>query len=409
MEIRAVTAGHRQRADLDQEAVEAAARLADETRERLERAGYPVQTLRIATQPISEIVVGAEEAVEFAQRLEAAARGVDVGYCSVGPIVAPPRREAPALIEAVPRILAATEGVFVSVMPATLAGVNTRAARMAAEALVEVGRLDDQGAAARRFAIAANVPPNGPFFPTGYHGGGPPGFSLALEAANLAVDAFGGASSFDVALDRLTGAIEDHGERIEAAVAEPAAKHGAVFHGMDISLAPFPDAARSIAGAIERLGVGRFGAGGTLFASAMVADALRSARVRRCGFSGLMLPILEDSVLAERHREGSYSISDLLTYSAVCGTGLDTVPVPGDVTAEQAARVYLDVCALSVRLRKPLTVRLMPIRGKRAGDVVTFDFPYFAPTTVARLDSVEDIEDADRLFSMGDWTARGGG
>ena len=405
MEIRAVTAGHRQQTDLDRDAVEAACRLADDVRGRLEASGYPVQTLRLATQPISEITGDAEEAIAFAQALEAAARGLDVGYCSIGPIVAPPRQEAPALIEAVPRILAATEGLFVSVAPANLEGVNTRAALMAAEALVEIGRLDDQGAAARRFAVAANVPPNGPFFPTGYHDGGRPGFSLALEAANLAVDAFTGASSFDEALDRLTGAIEEHGERIEAAVAETAEKHGAVFHGMDISLAPFPDAARSIAGAIERLGVGRYGSGGTLFGSAMVADALRSARVRRCGFSGLMLPILEDSALAERHREGSYTIGDLLTYSAVCGTGLDTVPVPGDVTAEQAGRVYLDVCALSVRLRKPLTVRLMPIRGKRAGDLVTFDFPYFAPTTVARL---PDIENDSTLFNMGDWTARGG-
>ena len=74
MEIRAVTAGHRQRADLDREAVEAAARLADEARERLERAGYPVQTLRLATQPISEIAADAEEAVAFARELEAAAR-----------------------------------------------------------------------------------------------------------------------------------------------------------------------------------------------------------------------------------------------------------------------------------------------------------------------------------------------
>ena len=405
MEIRAVTAGHHQQVDLDHEAVGAACRLADETRERLEKAGYPVQTLRLATQPISDITGDAEEAVAFARELESTARAEDVGYCSIGPIVAPPRREAPALIEGVPRILAATEGVFVSVAPANLDGVNTRAARMAAEALIEIGRLDDQGAAARRFAVAANVPPNGPFFPTGYHDGGPPGFSLALEAANLAVDAFEVASSFDEALDRLTAAIESHGARIEAAVAETSRKHGAVFHGMDISLAPFPDAARSIAGAIERLGVGRFGAGGTLFASAMVADALRSARVRRCGFSGLMLPILEDSALAERHRDGSYTIGDLLTYSAVCGTGLDTVPVPGDVTAEQAGRVYLDVCALSVRLGKPLTVRLMPIRGKRAGDLVTFDFPYFAPTTVTRL---PDIENDATLFNMGDWTARGG-
>ena len=73
--------------------------------------------------------------------------------------------------------------------------------------------------------------------------------------------------------------------------------------------------------------------------------------------------------------------------SAVCGTGLDTVPLPGDVTAEQMQALLLDLSALALRLNKPLTARLMPIPGKKAGDLTEFDFPFFANSRVMALDS----------------------
>ena len=99
-------------------------------------------------------------------------------------------------------------------------------------------------------------------------------------------------------------------------------------------------------------------------------------------FSGLMLPVLEDATLAKRAAEGNLSVKDLLMYSAVCGTGLDTVPVPGDASVEQIAALLLDVAALSQRLGKPLTARLMPVPGKKAGDRTEFDFPFFANSRV---------------------------
>ena len=87
-----------------------------------------------------------------------------------------------------------------------------------------------------------------------------------------------------------------------------------------------------------------------------------------------MLPVLEDPILAQRSAEGLLNIGELLQWSAVCGTGLDTVPVPGDVSEAALARLLFDVAALSVRLHKPLTARLMPLPGKVAGDPVHFDF-----------------------------------
>jgi uncharacterized protein (UPF0210 family) len=95
-----------------------------------------------------------------------------------------------------------------------------------------------------------------------------------------------------------------------------------------------------------------------------------------------MLPVLEDGVLAQRAAEGVLTITDLLLYSAVCGVGLDTIPLAGDLSMDEISGILLDVGALAVRLDKPLTARLMPLPGLAAGDPVTFDFPYFADSRV---------------------------
>ena len=71
----------------------------------------------------------------------------------------------------------------------------------------------------------------------------------------------------------------------------------------------------------------------------------------------------------------------------MCGTGLDTVPLPGDVSADQIAALLLDLSALALRLDKPLTARLMPIPGKRAGDPTGFDFAFFANSKVMTLEA----------------------
>jgi hypothetical protein len=113
-----------------------------------------------------------------------------------------------------------------------------------------------------------------------------------------------------------------------------------------------------------------------------MADCVNRADFPRCGFSGLMFPVLEDGTLARRAAEGILQVNDLLLYSAVCGAGLDTVPLPGDIGVDELAGILLDLAALAVRLDKPLTARLMPLPELTAGDPVTFDFPYFADSRV---------------------------
>ena len=135
------------------------------------------------------------------------------------------------------------------------------------------------------------------------------------------------------------------------------------------------------------MGIPRIGLHGSLAAAAILTEAIDRAAFLHTGFSGFMQPILEDSVLAKRAAEGILSIKDVLLYSAVCGTGLDTIPLPGDTTSQQLVPLLLDLCALALRLDKPLTARLMPVPNKKAGDETNFDFAFFAPSKVMALAS----------------------
>src|SRR5262249_55500159 len=112
---------------------------------------------------------------------------------------------------------------------------------------------------------------------------------------------------------------------------------------------------------------------------------IRAAPLRQAGFSGAMLPVMEDSVLGRRVAEGRVSISELLLYSTVCGTGLDTVPLPGSTSVSEIAALLTDVAGLSVQLNKPLTARLFPVPGKAAGELTEFNFPFFSNTRVMGL------------------------
>ena len=72
----------------------------------------------------------------------------------------------------------------------------------------------------------------------------------------------------------------------------------------------------------------------------------------------------------------------LLAYSAVCGTGLDTIPMAGDVTQQQIERILGDVATLAFKWKKPLTARLLPVKGKKVGDRTAFDDPFLVNTTI---------------------------
>ncbi len=386
MKIRSITAFVEPGWPLDSGRLDAVAAAVADARTAYAQAGYEVQTTRLATTPFPDWLPELTEAaaVDAAQRLEAAALERDFGYVSLGPA----RLSTPASYAIIPAMLAATQAAFFSAELATReAGITTAALHAAAGVMQQAATLEDNGFANLRFAALANVPAGSPFFPAAYHGGGGPAFAIAPQAADLAVDAFAGAETVDQGAASLAKLIEEHGKQLADLGTQIAAKHQMLFGGIDFSLAPFPSEAESLGTAFERMGLAAVGRQGSLAAAAALTSAVDAADFPRAGFNGLLLPPLEDYTLAKRAAEGRLTVNDLLMYSAVCGTGLDTVPLPGDVSVAAMAALLLDVSALALRLNKPLTARLMPIPGKQAGDETSFEFDFFANTRVMALDA----------------------
>ncbi|HET9017006.1 MAG TPA: DUF711 family protein [Thermomicrobiaceae bacterium] len=381
MEIRAVTVGT-QIAHPDDAVVfdRRVPGFIDSARLRFRDAGLTVQTARIAAQPFPSLVPADRDAVVgLARAFERTAREAGFGYVSLGPAGRSTLQYVPHLVEAI----LATEHVFGTVVVGDRAdGVSLEAAAAAADVVESLAQRSAEGFANLRFAALANCPPGIPFFPAGYHDGGPTTFAVAWQAADLAVDAFEASGTIADARRRLLELVEREGRRVAATAALLAEQHELTFTGIDLSLAPAPDEAGSIGAAFERLGVDVFGAPGTLFIASLVTDVLRRADLPATGYSGLMLPVLEDVVLGRRAAQGTYTVNDLLLYSAVCGLGLDVVPLPGDTGIDDLRGLLLDVATLATRLDKPLSARLMPLPGKQAGDPVGFDDPYFVPAAV---------------------------
>jgi len=160
----------------------------------------------------------------------------------------------------------------------------------------------------------------------------------------------------------------------------PSKSTGWAFVGVDPTPAPLGDA--SIGDAIERFTGAPFGSSGTMTAALAITTAVKAVKVKQVGYSGLMLPVMEDKRMAQRWAEGDYDIDSLLAYSSVCGTGLDVVPLAGDVSEERLARIFGDVAALAWKWNKPLTARLLPVKGKQRGDRTDFDSQYLFNTTL---------------------------
>ena len=347
-------------------------------------AGFEVESTRLAVPPLLTWL-GEEPSqyLETIQNFEWLTRNYEWHYLSAGPVT-PNRTDVYDLI---PELLAGTTDVFFSGVISDKDAVYPHAVAACANIIHKASVISADGFANLRFAALANVPPHAPFFPAAYHAPGePPACSLAMECADEAVKAFAEAQSLGEARQSFIARLEEKANFLTPICQRVAQKHNVIFKGFDFSPAPFPEDWCSLGKAFELLGLNAIGQSGSLAAAAFIADALDSGNWLKCGFNGLMLAVMEDSVLAARAASGALTIKDLLLYSAVCGTGLDTIPLPGDTSVDDLTSVLLDLGALATRLGKPLTGRLMPIPGKQVGDRTEYDFGYFANSRVMKLD-----------------------
>ena len=381
--VRTVTAGIPMAAVDDFAKVESALSFLDHARQAFVRKQFEVQTVRIATQPLSGYLRDwkSTSAIEALGALDERAVVGNVSF-SIGPVLTDGAYDRDFARFALDLVRKTRNTSFSVVVASPERAVHSESARAAAEAMAAIAHGTPNGEGNFRFAATAFCPPGTPFFPAAYHEGGP-GFAIGLETPPLLLEVFQGARSLTAAKDDLKIAMNRALGEVEAIATGIARETGWRYIGIDTSPAPLTGA--SIGQAIEALTNTPFGEPGTLAACAAITDVLKQIDVRTCGYCGLMLPVLEDPVLARRAAEGRYTVSELLLYSSVCGTGLDVVPLPGDTSAADLTTVIADVGALATKYGKPLSARLLPVPGKKAGDMVSFDNPYLTNSIVMPL------------------------
>jgi hypothetical protein len=382
--VRAITAFVRiERATYKQQ-IDDALKMLRPAKAAMERGGYEVQTIRIVTQDFPQYTsaLTRAQAVAFLTELQALATKEDFAL-NIGRAIL---REGDSDDAAgvLTDLLSANLGANASLPIASEAGVSWDAVRTAAGIIKQVAEHSPRSQGTFNFAATAMIAPYTPFYPAAYHTGAGRQFAIGLEGANVVDEVFRSTGYKPrEAEEKLTRALAAHSMAIEKIALAAAKESGWAYIGVDATPAPLGNV--SIGAAIEAFTGERFGASGTLTAAAIITRSLRAARVKHAGYNGLMLPILEDARLAQRWSEGAITIDALLAYSAVCATGLDTVPLPGDITEEQLARILGDVATLAVKWNKPLAARLQPIAGKKAGERTSFDGPILTNAIIQKL------------------------
>ena len=247
-------------------------------------------------------------------------------------------------------------------------------------AVQQIANITPRGEGNFNFTVNFNCKPFIPYFPAGYHLSHlPNSFVIGLETPDLLVEVLKSVpksphSQFYADCYRaMLQALQYHVDQVLEMLSAVKLSGKFEFAGIDSSAAPSKNCS-SITKIYELMGLPYFGAAGSVEVSALLTKVFKSIqRVPLVGFSGLMLAVTEDLGLAEGTQKQYFDIRALLTYSAVCGIGLDTVPVAGNAKAESIAAIMRDTGTMAFRLNKPLTVRLFPIPNKVAGEISEFE------------------------------------
>jgi uncharacterized protein (UPF0210 family) len=377
--IRAITAFiNLDRAQYQQQVADAMAML-KRARTVFESRDYEVETIRITTQPFPEYTKGltTEQALAFFKNYDALAEQQKFA-ASIGPAMlnaGDPESQADLLVD----VLKSTKSINASLVVADENGVRWPSVGAAARTMLKLAATEhSQGNF--KFSAIALVPPLTPFFPGSYHTGFGHQFAIALESANTVAAALQGAPDLATARQRLIDRLGSEARSVEALAGRVDQDTGWTYMGIDLSPAPLKNV--SIGAALETLTAQPMGSPGTLTGAATITAAIRDIQIKQTGYNGLMLPVLEDSRIAQRWSEGRLSLDSLLSYSAVCGTGLDTVPLPSDTSEQQLELIIGDMASLAVKWHKPLSARLLPVLGKKAGEMTEFDDPYLVNATL---------------------------
>jgi uncharacterized protein (UPF0210 family) len=344
----------------------------NQVRQAINAAGYDVAGIRISTQPFPDYTSGLNRA--DALKL---LRGIDdlAGKLRFAPNIGPAMLkddDSIGPVDLLTEVLAAPGNrLNANIVTASEDGIHWNAVRQAARIIRAVGERSPHGQGNFNFAAIAMLKPYGPFYPGAWHpGGGPRSFAIGLEAANVVMDVFAREHDPRTAGKVLTDALALHARAVEAAAMKIAVGSGWTYSGIDPT--PAPGGQVSIGAAIESFTGMPFGSPGTETVSGIITRAVQAVPVKQTGYSGLMLPVLEDATLTRRWTEGTYGLDSILAYSAVCAGGVDTMPLAGNTSEDAIARIVGDIATLAFKWNKPLAARLLPAPGKKVGEMTEF-------------------------------------
>ena len=351
----------------------------DGAREAYRAAGFEVEGVRIVTQPFPRYIGGMkpEQGLAFLHKLDELSTRLKFAP-NIGAAMLTDD-DSTATLDTLAHALAETR-LNASLVIAGEDGIHWRALGEAARLIKKVAALSPHGRGNLNFAATAMVKPLGPFYPGSYHVGDGRTFAVGLEGASVVAEVFAKYHEPREAEKQLREALARPLREAEAVATKVAASSKWTYAGIDPTPAPLGDV--SIGRAIESLIGGPFGSSGTMTAARIITAAVQAAPVKRTGYSGLMVPILEDTVLARRWAEGTFNLDSLLAYSSVCAAGLDTVPLPGDISEERLARILGDVASLAYKWNKPLAARLLPVPGGKPGDRTDFGDSRMSDTVI---------------------------
>lgn len=355
-----------------------------------EELGIRVANKRIAVTPISHIVEGcrasAKEMVELARVIDDTAKEVGVDF--LGGYTALVHKgwtdSERIFIDSIPEALSVTDRLCSSVNVATTrAGINMDAVKRIGEVIKEGAELtkDRGGLACAKLVCFANAVEDNPFMAGAFHGVGEAEavLNVGVSGPGVVLHALQHAPK-DAPLNELAEIIKRISFRLTRAGElighEAARRLGLPFGILDLSLAPTPAIGDSVANVLEAMGFERAGAHGTTAALALLTDAVKKGGAMASssvgGMSGAFIPVSEDAGMIEAAQLGALSLAKLEAWTSVCSVGIDMVAVPGTTSAETIAAIIADEMAIGMMNTKTTAVRIIPVPGKRVGEVVEF-------------------------------------
>jgi uncharacterized protein (UPF0210 family) len=364
----------------------------------LTSAGYEVQTVRIATNPFGEYLSPASDPEQLHKQLhllDETLKSNSIEFFAMGPAT------TPIQMESCPIIVSTSHRLSCSAELGTTE--DTAMAKKAAECMISISRLTNSshcknGLGNFRFCATACCKAFIPFFPgarslslseQSVGDRDVISFSIGLENGLLARRLLMESKSVELISSVFCLGMADALGPLSTICQSFADKSQGQFKfvGIDTSLNPSLDEGGSIASAIEQIDiVDKFGGRGSVAVVAEITRALKSIPgIVHVGYSGLMLPVMEDRRLAALVTSGDIDTTRLLALSSVCGVGLDTVPISGDSSLVEILSLILDVRSLAMRYNKSLSCRLFLCPGRKSGEKAGIESPYLCDCNVLPL------------------------